>query len=327
MFDALGFLLNQIPPYNGSVSFSNVQLSSITPIIPGTPVPRSCGPGIPAPCTIYSPQGVQPDAKTPAVNQWTMSIERQLTSDTSLRVAYVGAFGYHGLLSIDNNSIPQQVCAVAAGCTSGGVGTARGAVVQGAGFIPVGTRPNQYLSGGFFWNTSGNSSYNALQLDVRRRLKAGFQIRGNYTFSKNLDVNSGLTGAQSANQSQMVMDRFDLHRDWGPASLNVKHQGSISGHYDLPFGNGKHWMRDASGLAGKVVGGWELNGITTMLSGFPFTPVAGSNRSGDGDTRNPDRPSLNPAFTAPIIVGRQTQWYDPNAFSIQAPGTTDSLSQ
>jgi len=327
MLDALGFLLNQIPPYNGSVSFSNVQLSSITPIVPGTAVPRSCGPGVPAPCTIYSPQGVQPDAQTPAVNQWNLSLERQLDSATALRLAYVGSFGYHGLLSIDSNSIPTQICASAAGCTTGGVGAARGTVQQGAQYIPVGTRPNPYLSGGFFWNTSGNSSYNSLQVDVKRRLTRGLQLRANYTFSKNLDVNSGLTGAQSNNQSQMVLDRNDLRRDWGPSALNVTHQSTISGHYDLPFGNGKRWLSQTSGLASKVVTGWELNGIATMLSGFPFTPVVGSNRSGDGDTRNPDRPSLNPAFTGPVIVGRQTQWYNPNAFVLPTVGTYGNLGR
>ena len=49
--------------------------------------------------------------------------------------------------------------------------------------------------------------------------------------------------------------------------------------------------------AEKLMGGWQLNAITTLLSGFPFTPQIGSNRSGDGDTRNPDRPNLNPNFT------------------------------
>ena len=54
----------------------------------------------------------------------------------------------------------------------------------------------------------------------------------------------------------------------------------------------------------------------TLLSGFPFTPQDGSNRSGDGDTRNPDRPNINPAFTGPVITGNPTQWYNPAAFQL-----------
>ncbi len=76
-----------------------------------------------------------------------------------------------------------------------------------------------------------------------------------------------------------------------------------------------------------LIGGWQVNGIATLLSGFPFTPQVGSNRSGDGDTRNPDRPSLNPAFSGEVITGKQTQWYNPNAFVLPAVGTYGNLGR
>ena len=89
---------------------------------------------------------------------------------------------------------------------------------QGAQYIPgPGTLPNPYLGAGFFWYTEGNSSYNALQMDVTHRFSSGLQFRANYTWSKNLDMNSALTGAQANNQPQMIMDRYDLRRDWGPS--------------------------------------------------------------------------------------------------------------
>ena len=184
------------------------------------------------------------------------------------------------------------------GCPSGGIGSARGHVANGAQYIPVGTRPNPYLSGGFFWYSEGNSSYNALEVDVTRRVGRGLQLRGNFTWSKNLDNNSALQGAQANNQAQMVMDRNDLQRDWGPSALGVTGQSSISATYELPVGKGKRFASHASGIEQSVIGGWQLNGIATMLSGFAFTPQTGSNLSGDGDTRNPDRPSLNPTFWA-----------------------------
>jgi hypothetical protein len=70
-----------------------------------------------------------------------------------------------------------------------------------------------------------------------------------------------------------------------------------------------------------------LNGIATLLSGFPFTPQVGSNRSGDGDTRNPDRPSLNPSFTGPVILGSPNRWFNPNAFILPAAGTWGTLGR
>ena len=70
-----------------------------------------------------------------------------------------------------------------------------------------------------------------------------------------------------------------------------------------------------------------LNLITTLQSGFPITPQIGSNVSGDGDTRNPDRPSLNPDFVGPIVIRQGTQWFAPapnpaTATSCTSPGST-----
>ena len=323
LIDDLSFLLNSIPPFNGSISYSG-SVSSFLPIVPGVPAPPTCGPGVPSPCTTYAPQGVQPDARTPAVQEWKFTVEQQLGRDMALRVGYVGSFGYHGFLSIDPNSIAAQVCSDPGGCSSGGTGV-RGSVPQGAQYIPAGTRPNPYLSGGFFWYTEGNSSYNALQVDLIRRLSRGLQFRANYTWSKNLDMNSGLTGAQANNQPQMVLDRNDLRRDWGLSALNVTSQSTVSASYELPFGRSKHWM--AGGWAGHLAGGWQLNGIATLLSGFPFTPQVGSNRSGDGDTRNPDRPSVNPSFTGPVLLRNSYRWFDPNAFVLPAVGTYGNMGR
>ena len=336
LIDDLAFQLNSLYPYNGTITFSGTTLPNVVPVLPNTTPLQPCGPGIPSTqCSIYAPVGVQPDAKTPTVEEWNFTVEQQLDRNTSLRVAYVGSFAYHQFVSIDPNSIPAQICSNAAGCTAGGT-TAAGTpvvaalqshVAQGAQYIPVGTRPTTFVSNGFFWYSEGNASYNALQIDVNHRLSQGFQIRANYTWSKNLDENSALTIAQAANQPQMVMDRNDLKRDWGPSALNVTHQASFSAHYDLPFGKGQRWMGNAGKNANRIIGGWQLNEITTLLSGFPFTPQIGANLSGDGDTRNPDRPNLNPAFTGPVVTGNPNQWFDPNAFSRPAFGTFGNLGR
>ncbi len=334
LIDNLAFLLNMVPPFNATGSYSGA-LSSFTPISPLVQLPPSCGPGVPTPCSTFAIRGVQANADTPTVEQWNFTIEQQLTSNMALRVAYVGSFSYHGLLSLDPNTIPAAICANAAGCQAGGTsagGTPATAanqshVPQGAQYIPVGTRPNPYISTGFFWYTEGNSRYNALQTDFTRRISRGLQFRANYTFSKNLDMNSGLTGAQSSNQAQMIMDRNDLSRDWGPSALNVAHQASISGHYELPFGKGQRFLANLGAAPNRVVAGWQVNLNTTLLSGFPLTPLAGSNRSGDGDTRNPDRPSLNAAFSGPVVTGNPNQWFNPAAFVLPAQGTWGNLGR
>jgi hypothetical protein len=319
LIDDLAFLMNSLAPYNGSASFANISLFSIPgfPFTPGVAPPPSCGPGVPSPCTIFAPQGIQANAKTPAVQEWNLAIERQLSHNTSLRVAYVGSFGVHELVSIDPNTIPAQLCALAAGCTSGGNGTVKGTVAQGAEYIPspFAKRPNQFLSAGFFWLTEGNSSYK------------GLEFRGNYTWSKNLDINSALTLAQGNNQPQMVLDRNDLRRDWGLSALNATSQSSVSANCELPFGHSQRWLSDVSRVESKFVSAWQFNGIGTFLSGFPFTPLIGSNRSGDGDTRNPDRPSINPSFTGPIVTGNPNQWFNPAAFILPTAGTYGSLGR
>jgi hypothetical protein len=157
-------------------------------------------------------------------------------------------------------------------------------------------------------------------VDLTRRLSRGLQFRASYTWSKNLDMNSGLTGAQAQNQAQMVLDRNDLRRDWGPSALNVTSQSSLSASYDLPFRGTGRWR-------GRLIGGWQVNAIATLLTGFPFTPLLGGNRSGDGNTRNPDRPSLNPSFTGNVVLGTQSQWFNPNAFVLPAAGTWGDLGR
>jgi len=327
LIDALSFLLNSLPPYNGAISLSG-PLAAITPIDRNTPIAPSCGPKVKAACTTYAPQGVQANAKTPTAEEWNFTLEQQLMPDTVLRLTYLGSFGFHELLSVDPNTVAEQVCANPAGCMAGGTTTAgakaplanQSKVALGTPYIPVATRPNPYLGAGFFWYTEGNSSYNALEADVARRLRKGLQLRANITWSKNLDLNSALTGAQSSNEAQMILNRNDLHQDWGPSALSPKYQGTISLHYDLPF-------RAGPGLTHRAIGGWQVDAIATMLSGFPFTPQVGSNRSGDGDTRNPDRPSLNPAFAGPVILGTANEWFNPKAFVLPPYGTYGNLGR
>ena len=326
LIDNLSFLLNSLPPCK---RFGHVRGAFID--VPADHFGCSTAAGMRSrryeSCSTFAPQGIEGAAKTPTVNEWNLTVEQQIGSSMAVRVGYVGSFGYHSLLSIDPNTIPAQICSSPAGCA---VDAATTRVPQGTKYIPLpptppvppasSARPNPYLGAGFFWFAAGNSSYNALQLELMRRLSKGLQFRGNYTWAKNLDMNSALTIAQAQNQPQMVMDRNDVRRDWGPSALTPTHQASISAHYELPFGG------TASGIR-KLAAGWQLNAITTLLSGFPFTPQIGANRSGDLNTRNPDRPDINPLFTGPVLLKKQSQWFDPAAFSLPTVRTWGNLGR
>jgi hypothetical protein len=85
----------------------------------------------------------------------------------------------------------------------------------------------------------------------------------------------------------------------------------------LPFGNNRRFVGETTGVAEKIINGWSVNSIVTLQAGFPFTPQLGYNPSNNGDTRNPVRAFLNPAFTGPVVTGNPNQWFNPNAFIAQ----------
>jgi hypothetical protein len=102
--------------------------------------------------------------------------------------------------------------------------------------------------------------------------------------------------------------------DWGPATYDVRHAGSINVIYALPLGHGRRFLSGLGDVADGIVSGWTLNSIVSLQSGFPLTPQLAYNPANNGDSRNPVRPFLNPAFTGSVVTGNPNQWFDPNAF-------------
>jgi hypothetical protein len=98
------------------------------------------------------------------------------------------------------------------------------------------------------------------------------------------------------------------------ANFDVRNAGVISATYALPFGPGKHFRTATAGAVKTVSSGWTANSIVTLQGGFPFTPQLSYNPSNNGDTRNPVRPFVNPAFSGPVILGNPNQWFNPAAF-------------
>jgi hypothetical protein len=310
--DALGYRADQNAPFNptytiASGSIANLQL----PINPSAPAAKNA---------LLVPGGVQPDMQTPTVITYSLRIERELSPNTSLSVGYVGSHGYHEVIGVDANS-PMPVVCPASPCPATFPNTpvwgalAGTAVPAGTFFIAPGTKkPNTALANTWTWFSEGTSSYNSLQVDLKRRFSHGLTLRGAYTWSKSLDDGDSLNATAAANAVALLSNPYFPRADWGLSTYDVRNIGVVTATYELPFGQGRRYLGSEGGVWGQSVSGWTLNSIVTAQSGFPFTPQLSYNPSNNGDTRNPVRAFLNPAFTGPVVLGKPNEWFDPNAF-------------
>ena len=168
-------------------------------------------------------------------------------------------------------------------------------------------------------------NYNALVVDLRHDLSHGLQLRANYTWSRSLDDGSAWNTSVSSNTPAFVEVPQLPHLDYGPAATNIPNAAAINATYELPFGAGKAFLANGGQLSSHLVSGWTLASIVNISAGFPFSPQLGYNPTGSGDSRNPVRPNLNPAFSGQLYPGgatskRVTQYFNPNAFSAPAAG-------
>jgi hypothetical protein len=310
------------PPYNARLTRSD-PLINIIPLQDGTPPPLGCSPTRTTNCAIFAPGQLDPTLRTPTIQEWSFTVEREITKDLVLQVGYVGSQSYHLEVGLDANTIRPQVCSDAKGCSSGGVlsTTQLETVPQGTVYVPPGKRPNPGVNRTFARDFVGTSSYHALHISLVQRLSHGLAFKANYTHSKILDINSQLDTDFNLSAPSDVASPYNLALSKGPAAFNLQHQFNANFSYEVPFGRGKPFGGSAGGLVDRLFGGWQWNGILTAQSGLPFTPTAGSNRSGSGDTAIPDVPNRNPAFSGPVITGDPNRWFDPRAFLLPLAGT------
>jgi hypothetical protein len=304
LLDNLSYRLDQNGPYNDVFAVKNISFSSITPDA------NYAGAKV-------IPSGVQPDLKTPTVESWSLKVEQQLSPNTSVSVGYAGSHAYHELLSLDAN-LPAATICPASPCPAGYPG--------GAFYFPAGAA----LENNAVWNTThwfsqGISSYHGLTVDVNHRWSHGLQFRGAYTFSKTLDDGDNMNTSVATNSPAFVANPLQPKADYGRASFDVRQAAVLQATYDLPFGRananvGALW-------ANRLVKDWQLSGIVTLQSGLPFTPQLSYNPSNDGDTRNPVRPSWNPNFAGPVILGLPDSYFDPHAFIQPLPGTYGNVGR
>ena len=310
--DALGYRTDQNAPFNPTYNLPNAAVSRL-PLSRTAPVPATAR---------LVPGGVQPDLYSPTLISWSFRVQQQLTANTALSLGYVGSHGYHELIGVDANE-PFPVICPASPCPAVyprtfPAGIAGMPVAAGTYYVPTATRANPAIANTWTYFSEGTSSYHSLQVDLSHRFNNGFSLRGVYTWSKAIDDGDSLNATTSGGEPALASNPFYLPADRGLANFDVRHVGVISAVYGLPFGSGRKWLANSSGFGKALVSGWMLNSIVTIQSGFPFTPQLSYNPSNNGDTRNPVRPFVNPAFTGSAILGNVNQWFNPAAF-LQPP--------
>jgi len=241
-------------------------------------------------------QVVSSDLKTPYIMQYNLAIQRQLPWNWDFTIGYAGSRGNHLIRVGDINLAPWII--------------ANGNKV----FQPQLGRRNPNFVGVWQRVTDAQSFYNSLQVSAMRRFAGGFRAQASYTFSRSVDDASGINSQDFSNNIQYVADFYDRTYDRGLSAFHMKHNLTFNWTYDLPF------ARNAHGVASALFKGWQMNNITAVNSGAPFTAqISGYNRSGNLNTTNfslNERPNLKAGRSNNPILGGPDRYWDVTAFEL-----------
>ena len=223
-------LLDNIFPGGNSPFQPFVTVANVSVDNPGA----SLTTGTAAPLTITT---LNPKLKPPEAWNWNVTVERQLPLNSVLTVGYVGHRGLHGWQVYDINE-PQA-----------------GALTSNPGVNANFLRPYKGFAAIQEEESVVNSTYNSLQVLWSRRLTAGSLFGVSYTLSKSMDGGS--------NYRDIVPDTYNTSNLWGPSEYDTRHVVIVNYIYDLPF------FKTQRGLAGKMLGGWEISGTSQFQTGTP----------------------------------------------------------
>jgi outer membrane receptor protein involved in Fe transport len=204
-----------------------------------------------------------PETKDAFTHGWFIGVQAEMVGGTVLEANYIGNVGRNYGRLVDYNTV-------------------RGDLFDGRL-----DRLNPTFGGINYRAMLARSEYHGLQLQVNKRYARGFSGQVSYTLGKSMDDGSDVQ------VGGLPVDARALELEWGPADFDVRHRLAINWLYELPF------FRGRPGLTGALLGGWQINGVTAIQSGFPFnvsTPLsyaAGGDYNGDGV--NNDRPNM-PVF-------------------------------
>lgn len=232
---------------------------------------------------------VDPHMKNPRSVQWIFGFERQLTSDTTLTVNYVG-----------NKDTRLEIF------VAGNV-----AKTPGPGDISSRT-PFPYIAHTQYYESSiGRSNYNALQVSMKRSYTKGFSYLVSYTWARDIDVGS-------------FQNPYDTRDSRSAASIDLPHVLTGSVVYDLPFGPGRRF-HTSNNIANQIIGNWQINTIVTLHSGLPFTLVTAGDIPNTGNTSGSER--LNKIGNLSLSNKSTAEWFNTSAVAVPAQYTFGNIGR
>ncbi|HEY7306281.1 MAG TPA: carboxypeptidase regulatory-like domain-containing protein [Bryobacteraceae bacterium] len=291
--------LGQLPPNNRTATLTGVSLSQLRPFNPDEPQP---------PTTL---QSLEPNYDNPLSYQYSAGIQYSLSSDTVLAVGYAGSHQIHQGMNVDFNQVPiSDLLAVYQYANSGG----------SSGINPDTVRQYLGFSNIFVNARQGVSRYNSLQTSLNRRLARGLQLQLSYTWSHLI---SDTLNSDTEGKANPIQNALDIPAEKAFGTQDQPQTLSIDAVWELPF-----FSKSDNKFLKSALGGWQLNGIYSLRSGLPQVvcidhDVVGL-ASGGQICERPDVVS-NPNLDR----GQRsvTEFFDINAFQLQAPGTFGNSSR
>ena len=187
------------------------------------------------------------------VTQWNLNVQYQLAPNLAAMVAYVGSRGVHQPFRVDEANLALPIT------TSAGY-------LWPANDVNINTNFGSVR--GMFYE--GRSYFNAMELQLAKRMSHGFQVQGTFTWGKSIDTSSATVAGDAFGNSISSLDYFDTRLTRGLSDFNVGRSFVLNATWELP--SPKSW----SGPAKWISEGWELGTILTLSDGVPFTPTWGT---------------------------------------------------
>jgi hypothetical protein len=256
--------------------------------------------------------------------QWNLDVQRELPDGTLIDLAYAAAKGTHlPDFAQQLNPLPDKYLSLGSHLNDVVPNPFFGLIKNRTGLSAANTTLGQLLRPypqytGYAIGASGwsDSIYHSFQAKLEKRMRGNGTLLVAYTVSKMIttgDVDS-LTGWLEAGGQGGIQDWNNRANERSLSSFDVPQRLVASYVLDLPFGQGKKYLANASGIGGKLVSGWGAEGVTTYQRGFPLNFNTTGVSTGPGDGARPNKTGTGALSGSP--ESRLNKWFNTAAFSL-----------